>query len=77
MSCLIHRVSQEESDILLENAQYVKLHRSNKKCLFLKLNSYGYNDWVNLKNQSHYTFIADQIFKRGGICSSCSFNTCA
>ena len=39
----IHRVSQEECEILRESVPYVKLYRYNPKHLYPKLNGYGDN----------------------------------
>ena len=41
--CVIYRVSRGECARLLENVPYVKVHLSNPKHLYPKLNGYGDN----------------------------------
>jgi len=46
---IVHRVSQEECEILRESVPYVKLYRYNPKHLYPKLNGYGDNGQRSLK----------------------------
>jgi len=49
MRVYIHRVSQEECEILRESVPYVKLYRYNPKHLYPKLNGHGDNGQRSLK----------------------------
>jgi len=46
---VIHRMSQEECEILRESVPYVELYRYNPKDLYSKLNGYGDNGQRSLK----------------------------